>query len=147
MNIPLTIIGDGPERAELEARAGQNVRFLGHRDRDFVQAAMRAAALLVVPSVWFEMFPMTVVEAMANGTPLVVSKIGALAEIVEDGVTGMHFEVGSSAGLARAVRAICEDRERLMLMGQSARKHYEAFLSPKVSLGNLEEIYREVACV
>ena len=144
MDMPLTILGDGPDRAALEARAGPNVHFLGHRDRAFVQEAMRAAAVLVVPSIWFEMFPMTVVEAMACGTPLVVSRIGALAEIVEDGKTGVHFTAGDAADLARTLRSIFAEPAVLARMGQNARRHYEKALSPHAGLAALEGIYREI---
>lgn len=143
MDVLLTIIGDGPERAALEARAGPHVHFLGHRDSSFVQEAMRAAALLIVPSIWFEMFPMTVVEAMANGTPVLASAVGALAEIVADGVNGLHFRVGDAADLRRMAQVAFSDRAALSTLGRQARAAYEEKLSPAVCLADLERIYRD----
>lgn len=144
MGLPLTIIGDGPERAALEAIAGPEVRFLGRRDGRFVQEEMSRAAMLVVPSVWYEMYPMTVVEAMACGTPVLASRIGALTEIVEDGVTGHHFNPGDPADLARTVQQAMAQPQRLAGMGRNARAHYESALSPGASLAALETVYRQV---
>ncbi len=144
MGLSLTIIGDGPDRAALEAIAGPEVRFLGFRDSRFVQEEMRRAAMLVVPSVWYEMYPMTVVEAMACGTPVIASRIGALKEIVEDGVTGCHFTAGDPDDLARTVRKAASQPAHLKQMGRNARAHYQSALSPAASLAALESVYRQV---
>src|SRR5712692_7087883 len=89
-SVPIRIVGDGPLRAELEATAPKTVAFLGHLSRDAVLAEMARALCLVVPSIWYENFPMTLVEACAVGLPAIVSRLGALPEIVEDGITGLH---------------------------------------------------------
>ncbi|MES2987759.1 MAG: glycosyltransferase, partial [Pseudomonadota bacterium] len=70
-NIPLTLLGDGPERAALEAAAPANVRFLGFQQRAEVMAAVQSAQAIVVPSTCYENFPLAVVEAMALGTPVI----------------------------------------------------------------------------
>ncbi|MDW4662823.1 glycosyltransferase, partial [Escherichia coli] len=67
--IPLRIVGEGPERVALEARAAGQVTFLGALSRVDVLREMAEAEALVVPSLWYEGFPMVVVEAFAQGTP------------------------------------------------------------------------------
>ena len=82
----VTVLGDGPAAADLADVPG--LTLLGFRDRAAVQAAMAEAAALVVPSLWYEGLPMVIAEAFAAGTPVVASRIGALADLVEHGPDG-----------------------------------------------------------
>jgi glycosyltransferase involved in cell wall biosynthesis len=141
LDIPITIIGDGPERERLERQAPRTVSFLGKRTEAEVQAAMASAELLIVPSIWFENFPMTVVEAMAQGTPVLASRLGAMIEIVEQGVTGWHFAAADPQDLATQVRDLFARPDRLRTLGRTARRFYETELSASVNLSMLERIY------
>lgn len=104
--VPLDVIGDGSDRARLQALAGPNVRFLGRRSDGEVADAMAACAGLIVPGI--EDFGMTTAEVQAAGRPPIAFAGGGSAEIVRDGETG--FLVGEqtveafSAALMRAVR-------------------------------------------
>ena len=80
-----TFIGDGPIADELKARYPK-ARFLGWLPPDEVRRHMRAARALIFPSLWYEGQPLTVLEAKAMGTPVVVSDICAGREEIEDGV-------------------------------------------------------------
>lgn len=142
-HIPLTIIGDGPERNDLEKQCPQHVRFIGHRNRPEVLAAMRSSAALIVPSLWYEGFPMTVVEAYASGTPVFASRIGSLNEVIEDGVTGGLFNHGSPADIVRVVGSAFADVEALRRRGLAAKSVYDRRYTPEVALRRLEEIYDE----
>ena len=102
------------------------------------------AQAIVVPSVWYENFPMTVVEAMALGTPVIASDTGALAAIVGDEISGSLFEVGNDADLAIKVLDLFKRPERLSTMGLKARERYEQSMSPQNNLEQLEKIYSEV---
>lgn len=141
---PLTIVGDGPLRAELEATAPANVTFAGLKDADGVRAHMRAAAMLVVPSTWYENFPMTIVEAFAVGTPVVASRLGALPEIVEDGVSGLLFDAGDADHLRQTATALLTDPDRAAKLGAGARAEYAKTMTPGANLKMLETIYRDV---
>ena len=141
--VPLTVIGDGPERAALEATAPRHVRFLGRQSPAEVRQAMLAAAMLIVPSVWYEGFPMTIVEAYAAGLPVVASRIGSLAEVVVDGLTGRCFAPGDAGQLAQMVRELNAVPESLRAMGAAARAAYEAQYSPGPNMARLEAIYDE----
>jgi glycosyltransferase involved in cell wall biosynthesis len=141
---PLTIIGEGPEESRLRGIAGPDVRFAGKLSRAEVIQAMAEAALVIVPSRWYENFPMTVVEAFAVGTPVLASRIGALAEIVRDGEDGLHFAVGDADDLAAAAVNAFASPGMLALLGRGARATYERDLTPERNLALLEGIYRHV---
>ena len=136
--LPLKILGDGPLRGEIEAQVraqGINAEFLGGVNRDKVLSIVSGACLQVVPSEWYEGFPMVILEAYACGTPVVASRIGSLAEIVLDGETGMHFEAGDPLDLAQRVNYLAERPELARRMGMKAR---EIFLVKYTAEKNFE---------
>jgi len=140
---PLTIIGEGPEEGALRQSAGPNVTFAGKLDRESVYDRIAGAAALIVPSLWYENFPMVVVEAFALGTPVIASRCGALTEIVREGVDGWHFTVGDAADLARVATAAFADPAALRRRGGEARATFEKSLSPARNLALLETIYAD----
>lgn len=142
-DIPLTIAGDGPERALLTAEAPPNVRFVGQVSRAEVDAHMRRAACLVMPSIWFEGFPMTLVEAFANGLPVIGSRLGALEEVIEHGRTGLLVTPGEADELAGRVGEAFKARDPLRQMGEAARQRYLDSYSPQANLQQLLRIYGE----
>ena len=78
-----------------------------------VAGALREIDVLVVPSVWYENSPLIILEALATRTPLVVSDLGGMAELVEPGRSGERFEVGNPDSLAEVLRGYLEEPERL----------------------------------
>jgi glycosyltransferase involved in cell wall biosynthesis len=107
--------GDGPARDDLEARAaelGVDARFLGFLDRAELPAFYSALDAFVFPSP-VETQGLVALEANACGTPVVGANDGALAETVDEGATGYHFETGDLPALRDAVRRTLNERERL----------------------------------
>ena len=141
----LTIVGDGPARPEVEAAAAADptIRVLGQVDRSIVEEEMRRAAALVMPSIWYEGMPMTLVEAFANGLPVIASDLGAMADMVVDGETGRRFPPGDTCGLAGALGAAAADPRGLSAQGRSARQVYVERYSGAVNHPRLLEIYRQ----
>ncbi|BCY13818.1 glycosyltransferase family 4 protein [Actinoplanes sp. L3-i22] len=116
----LVVAGDGPYRKELELVAEPWVTFPGFLTGHDLTALMAASDCYVVPSI-YEPFGMVALEAAAAGTPVAVAATGGLAEIVEPGVTGVHFPPGSPAALADAVAGVLSDRERARGLALRAR--------------------------
>ncbi|WP_244485597.1 glycosyltransferase [Bradyrhizobium tropiciagri] len=144
-DVPLRIVGEGPERAALEARAPGHVSFLGARSRAEVLREMANAQALVVPSLWYEGFPMVVVEAFAQGTPVIASEIGGLAEVVSAGKTGALAPPGDAAALRNRIAELLAVRDRAAAWGQAARAVYLARYAPDENLRLLEAIYARAA--
>lgn len=138
---PLRVAGDGPQAAVFDGVAG--VTRLGRLPAPRVREEMARALALVVPSICFETFGLVVVEAFACGTPVIVSNIGALADIVQEGVTGLLFEPGNAQDLAEKVAWALARPNQMAEMGRRARSHYEAEFSADVNYHRLIEIYTE----
>ena len=137
----LRVAGDGPEAALLDGVAG--VTRLGNQPGEAVRAEMGRAQALVVPSIWYENFPRTIVEAFASGLPVVASRIGALAEIVTEGKTGLLFEPGNARDLADKLAWALAHPDEMAAMGRNARAQYEAEFSAEVNYRRLMTIYAE----
>ncbi|MCE9593916.1 MAG: glycosyltransferase [Planctomycetes bacterium] len=100
--------------AELQRLAGEvGARLAGPLARNEVPGALCNTDLLVVPSVWYENSPLVIVEGIATRTPMLVSDLGGMAELVEPGLTGYHFKVGDVDDLARHLAELIGDRSRL----------------------------------
>jgi glycosyltransferase involved in cell wall biosynthesis len=139
--VPLMLVGEGP-LAPIRDLADERIVWLGRRDAAEVHALMRRASLLVFPSEWHEPFGLTIIEAFAAGLPVLAARIGAAAELVESGVTGLFFEPGSSADLARVAAGLLCAPDTLAAMGEQALAKYRAEFTPERNLDQLEEIYR-----
>lgn len=142
--VPLKILGDGPLRNELEqfmTREKLPVEFLGFCDRNTIMSTVARAAFQIIPSEWYEGFPMVVVEAYACGTPVVASQIGSLDEIVVEGVTGVKFVPGNPQDLAAKVKALWHNAELRSKLRLSARTAFEKKYSEETNFEALMTIY------
>jgi glycosyltransferase involved in cell wall biosynthesis len=147
--LPLKIAGEGPLRQELQSFASmQNlpIEFLGYVSYSDVLALTRDAGFLVVPSEWYEGFPMVVVQALACGTPVIASRLGSLDEIVEEGKTGLKFEAGNPKDLTIRVNELASDRSRLARMRVHARTAFEERYTAEINYSQLMEIYQGAIC-
>jgi glycosyltransferase involved in cell wall biosynthesis len=114
----LDLVGDGPERPELERAAPANVHFLG--ERHDVPEVLAAASIFVLSS-RSEGFPISVLEAMAAGLPVIASDVGGVSEQVEHDVTGLLVPREDAAALASALQRLVEDPALRRRMGEAGR--------------------------
>lgn len=137
----LLVVGDGPERERLEARAGANVEFVGSVAAGDVAPLIADARALLMPSLSYEGAPRTLLEAYAAGIPVVASRIGALPALVADGVTGMLVPPRKPDAWSAAMTRLGDDGESARL-GEAAYRLWEAQYAPERVLPQLEESYR-----
>jgi glycosyltransferase involved in cell wall biosynthesis len=142
LDYPLRVVGDGPLANEVRA-AGGNVTAVGHLSMDAVRREMEVAAFLIVPSVWNEMFGMVIIEAMAAGLPVIVSRLEGLMSIVEENVTGLSFNVADVRSLRDAVRWATKHPDAMAAMGRAGRENYLARHTPRHDYHQLMDIYGE----
>lgn len=136
----ITVIGDGPEYAQSVSDCF-GAGWLGFQPLDEVVAKMRRAAFLVLPSICYENFPRTIVEAYACGLPVIASAMGAMAELVEDGVTGLLFEPGDAQALAARVAWAQAHPQAMQRMGEAAFQRYQQRYRAQTNHDQLIDIY------
>ena len=137
------IAGGGPMAPLVEQEAARgHAEYLGPIAASTVFDEMRRAVAVVTPSICFEGFPVVVVEAYATSTPVIASRIGSLAEIVEDGVTGLLAEPGDDLDLANRVRWAVDHPHEMLQMGANARNRYETRYGGASHLAALLDTYQ-----
>ena len=144
--IALRVAGDGPlleEAAMMVRRHGlRDITLMGRVPPRDILASMKGAQLLIFPSEWYEGLPMTLIEAFACGLPVIASRLGAMAELVDEGHTGLLFRPGDPKDLAAKVRWAVEHPEAIALMGAHARQVYEDKYTADLNYNMLISIYR-----
>jgi glycosyltransferase involved in cell wall biosynthesis len=145
----LVVVGDGPQRRELEARArerGISCVFTGHLKGARLWAYVEAATAVALPSVWYEIAPKSILEAQARAKPTIVSSIGGLPEMVEDGVTGFLAEPADRASLARGLKRLLSlDEKDLAAMGAKARERVSFQFTRERYYREMTQIYADLS--
>jgi glycosyltransferase involved in cell wall biosynthesis len=147
--VTLIVAGDGGEREDLAAGVarlglGGRVRLLGAVPRDQVLDVFAAADASVLSSSW-ENFPHSVVESLAVGTPVIATRAGGVAEVVEDGVNGLLVDVGDVAGLAAAIQRYFADEPLRERLRESAAPSVEAYRPERLLGAVIEALEAAVA--
>ncbi len=144
-DISLMIVGSGPGEAPIKQIVGRgdlsNVQLLDTQPRKELLRLMQHAKLLLLPSEWYETFGMVIIEAFACGIPVFASRLGAMAEIIEDGKTGRLFTPGSVDEIRGCVRWASEHPEELRRMGLNARKAFETKYTAEVNYPLMMRVY------
>jgi glycosyltransferase involved in cell wall biosynthesis len=147
IQIPLNIIGDGPLLEELRRRKEdsklERVSIEGRKSHGETLAAIQSARFLIFPSQWYECFPVTLVEAFASGVPVVASRLGAMAEIIEDRHTGILFNPGDPADLAQKIEWTATHPAELQEIGRACRREYELRYTAEKNFEQLISIYHQ----
>jgi glycosyltransferase involved in cell wall biosynthesis len=102
-------------------KAGRNVRFHGPYDNKQVDGLMRAADVVLVPSIWWENSPIVIQECLRNRCPIVCSNIGGMAEKVRPGLDGFHFNVGDALALRSLLRSLSDNRDTVAAVRETMR--------------------------
>ncbi len=122
------------------ARRDSRLSLTGVYDRTEVSRVLQGLDIVVVPSVWYENSPNTILEAFAHRTPVIVSDLGGMAELVEDGVNGLRFTPGDASSLAAQLRQLIEAPGLLSQLREGIRP----VKSVAEEMSELFEIYRGV---
>jgi len=143
LGLPIAFVGDGPQRAAIEALAAAdpNLRCVGWADPPTVQAWMRRATALIVPSLWPDNSPMVIYEAAALGLPVVGARVGGIPELVREGETGLLFARGDAAGLRAALLRLTGDPALRARLSAGARARAQTEWTPDRHVAQLLEVY------
>jgi glycosyltransferase involved in cell wall biosynthesis len=135
------IIGDGPERHLFEQI--NNVNLLGALSQNDTIDLMSNAPFIMLPSLWYENMPRTIVEAFSNGVPVIASDIGALSTMIDHGETGLLFTPGSSKALENTIKWALNNKENIYYMGSRAKKEFMSNYTEERNYKMLIDIYTE----
>lgn len=138
----LIIVGDGPERAALQAQAPAGVEFAGWRSQEEVRGFVRAARAVIVPSVCYEGQSMAVTDAFCAGRPVVATRLGSLEVMVHDGRTGLTPPAGDTDAWVAALERVCQEDDLVDRLGRRARHRYQEAYTPERNFSLLTEIYQ-----
>lgn len=139
----LRIVGDGPlEEAVQAAAAGDpTIVALGRLGPTDVAALMRRSVALVFPSIWYEAMPLTILEAFANGLPVVAFDLGSMRDMIDDGRTGRLCPPGSADALAATMLRTAAEPATMAEMGHAAERDYQATYTADANIGRLRQVY------
>ncbi len=145
----LSIVGDDTSDYALGLKAGVpdglrgRITFHGFQDGETVGALYERAFCLVVPSVCYENQPNTVLEGMAHARPAVVSDLGSLSEMVDDGVTGFRFEAGNASDLAARLDSLLSRPREAREMGKRGREHVLRVHDMGAHLASMDRLFAQ----
>jgi glycosyltransferase involved in cell wall biosynthesis len=144
--LPLQIAGDGPMAADVEKASAETdgVSWLKWLPRAEILQRMKDASVLILPSTWYEGFPMIIAEAFAVGLPVIASDLGSMASIVAHQRTGLHFQPGDANDLAKKVRSFLADPALASRMRANARREYESKYTAETNYQQLIAIYEHL---
>ena len=146
---PLKIVGDGDLKEyvkhEIKQKSLKNVEYIGHiSSEDTIIKLLRNSYCLIVPSLWYEGFPMTIVESFNTGTPVIASNIGSLSEIVQHKNNGLLFMPDDAHDLSLKVKWAWNNENYINLYSINARKEYEKKYTSQENFNQLMAIYNKV---
>jgi len=138
--VRLTVAGEGPLEGQLRD-AYPEVAFTGRRDHAGTAQLLARSRAAVLPSLWFENAPLSVLEAMAGGTPTIASTVGGVPELITDGVEGLLVPPNDVVALADAMRRLEADRDLARRLGEAARHRAAMWFSPSRHIEGLLASY------
>jgi|WetSurMetagenome_2_1015567.scaffolds.fasta_scaffold122315_2 glycosyltransferase involved in cell wall biosynthesis len=145
-HLQFLLVGDGPVRGELEAEAknlglGEKVIFAGQRDP--VETAYGEMDIFVSSSL-SEGLPIALLEAMAARLPVVATRVGAVAEVIEDEVSGLLVEAGNPQVLIAAVESLLADPTKKQALAEGGFRRVQERFSAENMARQTEAVYREI---
>jgi len=147
-NIKLFIAGDGEIREPLQQMILENqlsnVVLLGHLDSSELIKLISGAAFTVMPSEWYENYPMSIIEAFACGKSVIASNLGAIPDLVKDNWNGLLFEAGNSTQLAERIKFLFEHQDKAAEMGMNGRKEVETINNPEEHYQRTMQTYQHI---
>lgn len=143
--MPLEIAGEGPLAEETRAAAAEipNISLRGWLPREHLQEMIRNAAVVIVPSEWYEPFGLTIAEAFAAGVPVIASRLGSLTSMVRHRETGLLSESANAADLAAQAQWLLSNPNELPAMRVNARREFEENYTGERNYQLLMNIYSD----
>jgi glycosyltransferase involved in cell wall biosynthesis len=140
----LLVVGEGPERATLEPSAPANVKFLGYKSGKELEDLIGGAMFTILPSEWYENCPMSILESMARGKPVIGARIGGIPELVHHEETGLLFTSRDADDLAHCLQDLIDHPDKRRRFGAAARDRIVREYGPETHYERIMAIYADV---
>ncbi len=146
--IELRIVGTGPLEESIRAYVREknlsHIHILGFKSGEEKRRLIQDCQFGVIPSEWYENFPIAALEYFAESKPILASRIGGLPYVIEEGKSGLLFEPGNASDLAAKARSLRNNPAEAARMGEQGRRLAETKYGPQESYENLMEIFAKV---
>lgn len=146
---PLYIVGTGPMEGEVKKAihdfgVSDKIKMLGFKSGEELMNLERNSMFSVIPSEWYENSPYAVLEFMCYGKPTIGSNVAGIPEFVEDGKTGLLFEMGNAEQLGDRINQLIANKDLIIQYGKNAREKVENLNNPIIYLEQLMDIYKSL---
>ena len=147
--IKLKIAGTGPEKPKIEKYIKDNklenrVEILGFMENDKIKDYIKKCSFVVVPSIWYENCPYSILETLEVGKPVIASRIGGIPELVEDNVNGFLYKYDDYKDLEQNIKKLYYNRRLIEKMSKNSRIKFEREFSEKVYYDKIMNLYKKI---
>lgn len=147
-NIRLYIIGTGPDEEKLKnivlENKLKNIKLLGFLERKEAFKVIEKSRAVIVPSKWYEGFPMTITESFSLGVPVIGSKLGNIESIIDDKENGLLFENNNRQSLVESINQVFYNKELNINLGKNAYKVFKEKYTDEENYKIIEKIYNSL---
>mgnify|MGYP004627183855 CR=1 FL=1 len=148
-NGKLYIAGNGPEKENIEKYIQENklqdrIKLLGFLSQNELKKYLRKSTCLILPSIWYENCPYSIIEAFAIGKPVISTRIGGIPELVEENVNGYLYDYNNIEELTKILNEIFNDNDKTKQLGENAKKDAINKYSKDVYYNKLIKVYEKV---
>lgn len=141
-NIEIHIVGSGKERYEEIYKKCRNIVFLGQLSRKDIGKEYRKAKALIVTSQIYETFGMTIIEAFSYGVPVIVGNIGNVGALVEENITGFHYQYNNCKALVKTILKF--EKNDTSMMRKNAFAKFNEYYTAECNYNMLMDIYKKI---
>ncbi len=145
--IKLKIVGRGNidyvSKLKLKSSRLKNIEFIGFQDRVKLKKLISGSRFTILPSLWYEVFGLSILESFASGKPVIASNIGGIPETVKDGYNGFLFEPGNVEDCRERILKLWNNPQLCRQMGKNAREYVDKYFSPEEHYEKLMTIYKK----
>lgn len=148
-NAKLVIAGDGPERESIETYIKENhlenrISLVGYQNQEGVKQFIKNSKFVIVPSIWYENCPYSILETMEIGKPVIASKIGGIPELIKNDINGFLYPYDNIDALADCISKLFGDEQLIANMSSNAKNLFKTNYTAEVYYNKIISVYNQL---
>lgn len=144
--VKIRIVGAGPLEPRMQQKIKKenikNITLVGYKTGNELKNEILNSRACVLPSIWYENYPLSILETSSYGKMTLASHVGGIPEIIKDGKNGLLFNINDPTDLAKKVQKVWQDEEKIKQMGLAAYKHVKEINNPEKYYQTIIKIYQ-----